>query len=583
MDKGFIETIKKNIFGILGLGIVLIAGVVYLILQDNIVVNYHDQLDGEVIGYLLHAKYLFQGVKEYPEMMNGISPNGLFMPAPLTVFLYKLFAPYMAFIINAIFCMICGYVGMYLCVKQITGYGSIAAIAGVLFAYLPLLSVYGLSQYGLPLLFYAFFLLYKKEHVWSSLLLVAFYGAMSSLVLVGYAILFFGALFYLYLIIRKTWKEHIWLAIGGLLLACVYMAVNYELVLQILGFGGETYPSHKEAIVRYGQDFWNSFKTIFVRGTVHTPTHQFIIVIYATIMGILSIFTLKKVPQSIKHELYTFYLFYILNLFFALFYACYQSPFVADLRNRLGGVFKEFQADRLFWLSVPLWYLIFAICLHISWEAVKYLWSRHRYVICTGVLICSSVFLLGSAAVVFYYSDFNKNLHRLKAGEQYERVTWKDYYAPDVFAQIDEYIKEDKSSFRTLSFGMYPAAALYNGYYCLDGYSNNYSLDYMKKFRHIIAEELEKDKALRKYYDEWGCRCYLLSEELGSNRFMYPKDNGITFRSLSFDFEEAKQMGARYVFSAIKLPEDMAGVRPLREEAFRTDTSYYEIYVYEIV
>ena len=39
--------------------------------------------------------------------------------------------------------------------------------------------------------------------------------------------------------------------------------------------------------------------------------------------------------------------------------------------------------------------LIFAICLHISWEAVKYLWSRHRYVICTGVLICSSVFLLG--------------------------------------------------------------------------------------------------------------------------------------------------------------------------------------------
>lgn len=580
MDKRFIEITKKNIVGLIGLFVVLIAGAVYLLLQDNIVVNYHDQLDGEVIGYLLHAKYLFQGVKEYPEMMNGISPNGLFMPAPLAVFFYKFFSPYMAFILNAIFCMICGYVGMYLCVKQITGYQSIAAIAGVLFAYLPLLSVYGLSQYGLPLLFYAFYLLYKKEHVWSSLLLVALYGAMSSLVLVGYAILFFGALFYLYLIIKKTWKQHIWLAIGGLLLACIYIAVNYELVLQILGYN-ETYPSHKEVIMRYGQDFWNSFVTIFVRGTVHTPTHQIVIVIYATILGVLSIFTLKKASPGIKHELYALYLFYFLNLFFAFFYACYQSPFVADLRNRLGGIFKEFQADRLFWLSVPLWYLILGICLHISWETVKYLWKCHRYVICAGVLICSSVFLLGSAAVVFYYSDFNKNLHRLKDGEKYEQITWNDFYAPDIFEQIDEYIGKDKSSFRTLSFGVYPAAALYNGYYCLDGYSNNYSLKYMKKFRNIIDDELAKDDALRTYFDQWGCRCYLLSAELGSNRFMYPKGNKKMSESTDFDFKEAKKMGAKYVFSSMKLPEDEE-VTLVRPEPFKTETSYYEIYLYEI-
>ena len=62
MDKRFIEITKKNIVGLIGLFVVLIAGVVYLLLQDNIVVNYHDQLDGEVIGYLLHAKYLFSPV-----------------------------------------------------------------------------------------------------------------------------------------------------------------------------------------------------------------------------------------------------------------------------------------------------------------------------------------------------------------------------------------------------------------------------------------------------------------------------------------------------------------------------------------
>ena len=83
----------EKLWSILGFCAVAAAGILYLILQDNIVVNYHDQMDGEVIGYILHAKYLFQGVSQYPEMMKGISPNGLFMPAPLMVFLYKLFTP----------------------------------------------------------------------------------------------------------------------------------------------------------------------------------------------------------------------------------------------------------------------------------------------------------------------------------------------------------------------------------------------------------------------------------------------------------------------------------------------------------
>lgn len=572
---------KKNIWFLLGIAMVAVSGVVSLILQEDIVVNYHDQLDGEVIGYILHAKYLFQGVEVYPEMMNGISPNGLFPPSPLTVLLYRFMTPYMAFICNAIFCTVCGYIGMYLCIKELTKDTMTAMITGVLFAYLPLLSVYGLCQYGLPMLFYALYCLYQKRHIGISLFGVVLYGAMSSLVLIGYAVLGFGALFVLCLLIKKEWKEHIWLMIGGLLLFLVYLLTNYELVLQVFGYG-EAYVSHKEVIVRYGQDFWQSFCTIFFSGTVHTPTHQTVIAAYATILILISLLSRKKDWITEKTELYVLYACYGGNLFFAFFYACYQSDLIAGLRNHIGGIVKEFQVDRLFWLSVPLWYVIFGICFHITLETAYRFFKNRKKLPGIGLCFASVLFLLFSAATVFYYSDFNKNLHRLKDGEAYAQVTWKDFYAPDVFDSLDAYIDKDTETVKTLSFGIYPAAALYNGYDCLDGYSNNYSLDYMKQFRRIIAGELEKDKKLADYFDQWGCRCYLLSAGLGSQQFMYPKDSGISCERIAFDFSKAKEMGAEYLFSAIRLPHDTEGLELVRNEPFETDTSYYEIYLYKI-
>ena len=141
---------KERLIFVIGLLIVLTAMVPYLILGENMIVFYPDQLDGEVLGYILHAKYLFTGIDTYPEMMNGISENGLFPPAPLLVLLYKILRPAAAFVWNQIFCMVTAYIGMYFCIKTAVNNNIIAVFCGILFAYLPLLSVYGLCQYGLP-------------------------------------------------------------------------------------------------------------------------------------------------------------------------------------------------------------------------------------------------------------------------------------------------------------------------------------------------------------------------------------------------------------------------------------------------
>lgn len=573
---------RKNdvLLFIIGWIVVAAALLPYLILGENMAVLYQDQLDGEVLGYMLHAKYLFTGIDQYPELMNGIPANGLFPPAPLLILLYKILPPSAAFVCNQIFCMLIAYVGMYLCLNKVLENSVIAVFCAILFAYLPLLSVYGLCQYGQPLLFFAFYLLYKDKQKVLALGIVALYGFMSSLVLVGYAVLGFGGLYLLWLVWKHKIQEHKWLFAGWGTLLCSYLLVNYKLLFQIFGIG-EQKVSHKEIVVRYGQNVIESFKTIFCRGTVHTPTHQQFIVIFSMIILLSGAFAYKQLQARARIVFRLLTAGMCFNLFCAMFYAFYQSSLIAELRNQLGGIVKEFQLDRIYWLTVPIWYLLLGFDLYLTWEWVQSYRNAGKKIRMAVTMVCLSVMVCLSAATVYYYSDFNKNLHRMRLGEAYDKTTWNDFYAPEIFSQIDDFIGLDKASYRTLSFGIYPAAPLYNGFYCLDGYSNNYDLSYLYAFRNIIKDELEKDDSLQKYYDEWGCRCYVLSAELGIDHYMIGKDSISLKTGLALDVDAARELGARYLFSAVKIPNSQElGITLLRENPFETPDSYYAIYLY---
>lgn len=576
------KCIQKNkmLLFIIGWIIVMAAMLPYLILGENMVVFYQDQLDGEVLGYILHAKYLFTGIDTYPELMNGISENGLFPPAPLLVLLYKVTSPLTAFVCNQIFCMLIAYIGMYLCLKKTIENDIIAIFCGILFAYLPLFSVYGLCQYGQPLLLYAFYLLYKEQHKVLALGFVVLYGSLSSLVLIGYAVLGIGGLYLLWLLWKHKAQNHKWVFIGWLSLLICYSMTNYKLIFQIFGIGTQR-ASHKEIIVRYGQNVLESFCTIFYKGTLHTPTHQQGIVIFTIVIFLFGAFVYKKLQGRLRMTFQLLSVGLCFNLCCALFYAFYQSDLIAKFRNQVGGIIKEFQLDRIYWLTVFVWYFILGLDLYLIWEFIKFcIRNKKRVCIVAGSMYLSGLVCI-STATVYYYSDLNKNLHRLRQGETYQQITWKDFYAPEIYSQIDAFIGRDKSSYRTLSFGIYPAAPLYNGFYCLDGYSNNYDLSYMYAFRDIIKGELEKSESLRRYYDEWGCRCYILSAELGINNYLLPKNSNALKTGLALDIDAAKKLGAQYLFSAIEIPNAQElGMTLLREEPFETPDSYYAIYLY---
>lgn len=126
----------------------IFMGVPYLVLGKDSVFVYHDQLDGEVIAYLLQARYLWDGSGVLPEFMNGAAKTALTMPAPACVLLYRWLPAELALACMQVAGSFAGYLGMF-CLLGWAGetsetlrrrkglVGFIAMLTGCMYAYLP--------------------------------------------------------------------------------------------------------------------------------------------------------------------------------------------------------------------------------------------------------------------------------------------------------------------------------------------------------------------------------------------------------------------------------------------------------------
>lgn len=168
---------------------------------------------------------------------------------------------------------------------------------------------------------------------------------------------------------------------------------------------------------------------------------------------------------------------------------------------------------------------------------------------------------------------------------EYETISWSDYFALGVMNQVEEYIYSEDSKqideYKVVSLGIDPVAALYHGFYCIDGYSNNYDIDYKNTFREIIAPELDKNTSMAEYFDHWGNRCYLFSSEIP---LYYNIEKGtFWYNHLQLNINALKELGCEYILSAAYIvPATDMNLTLMREDAFETDTSYYRIFIYKI-
>lgn len=616
------KTRKQNkvndIIFFIGLFAVLFMGVPYLILGQDAIVTYHDQLDGELIAYLLQAKHLFQG-DILPEFMNGAYKTALIPPAPAFVLLFLAGDGYAGLVCMQLLGSFCGYIGMYLLIEETahkaelaiahkTVWSFVAVAVAVIYAYLPFLPVYGLAQYGLPLLLWCLLQARSGKHVKFAYFYGAVYALTSSLVLVGFGVLGVLAVWLIGCAVKqhrnkksgvadvvgKAHPGHM-LGIWSTMLL-LYVMENASLLKQTLGIGeqgGEL--SHKAEYVLASSDFWDGLVQGFTKGGQHSiDYHEFFLaaVLFVLVLGLVSrLLKNGRAQENEKlqdHSGWNSTLLTVLgvsvgcNFAFAGIAALWDSSWGIAIRSHMSAL-GAFQLNRLLWLAPCLWYLSLGCTVLLVLEfayrkkATKRLVSGICFLLMAGVMCVTG-------GKVLLESNLKPNIQKL-LNPEYSMFSFSDYYAIGVLEQVEEFIYEttgeEQEEYRVVSLGIDSAAALYHGFYCLDGYSNNYSLDYKHAFRSIIAPELAKNEYLTENFDNWGNRCYLFSAECPG--YYTVEKNGFFYQDFSIDTEALKAMGGKYLFSAAYIQNgDEIGLKLLRETPFETEDSYYRIFLYEI-
>ncbi len=583
-----------------GLLAVLVMGIPYILLGQDAIFVYHDQLDGEVIAYLLQARHLWDGSNILPEFMNGAAKTALTMPAPACVLLYRWLPAWAALACMQVIGSLTGYVGMFLLIRHVAERSErlshrqgmvafCAMVVGCLYAYLPFLPVYGLSQYGLPLLLYCVIRLgeadgNRKTYI-AAYLYIIFFGANSSLVLAGFAVLGIWALWEVILLLRRRFRAG--QGIGWLLLLAVYLLENGALLQEI--FGGFGVISHKSEYRLTPVSFLNQLWTNLLQGGQHSVDyHSWILVLVvclAAVAGIhVGISAKKKAVTGLEKALFLSVGGIVLFAFAA---AVWDSGVGVSIRSGLGAL-KGFQANRVLWLSPCLWYFAFGCGMLMVVEELpgkqETVGCARKWLAAGGVLLTVGVTLL-TAAQVLLESNLKPNVQKLLHPD-YSAMSFRDYYAVGVLDQVQQYIRdnfaEEPEDYRVVSLGIDPAAALYHGFYCLDGYSNNYDLAYKHRFREIIAPELAKSEYLTEQFDGWGNRCYLYSAECPG--YYTVQKGGFYFQNYEIDTESLKELGGRYLLSAAYIDQcEDTGLELVREEPFETQDSYYRIYLYRVM
>lgn len=561
--------------GMLGMALTMVPNV---ILGEQSIFTAHDQLDGEMIAYLLQAKHLFSG-DMLPEFMGGMPKTALTLPAPLCVVLFLGGNGFAALFLMQLAGRLVGFAGMYLLAKEITGREWAGALVGGAYGILPFLPVYGLSQYGIPMLFWCVLQLRENKHLALAYGYVVLFGLNSSLVLAGFGLLGMGVMLMLWDFLEKKKTVHFRLA--WLVLAGIYVIENYHLLFQILGIGEQNI-SHKVEYRLEAQPFWRSVWQMLLNGGQHSNGYQKFIV-PVVLAALAAAVAAGGIGRENKKVLRCLGACLGWNCLLVLLAALWDSSLGVSVRKSMGAL-GAFQLDRLLWITPAFWYLAVACGVALLWN----LWMGQKGIRKAAVGGC--LFVSGAAVIftglwILYSGDVKSNIQKLRNPE-YGLMSYSDYYAAGVMEQVRDFLEErtgkGQEEYRVVSLGIDPAAALYYGFYCLDGYSNNYPLSYKHRFREIIRPELEKSGYLADYFDNWGNRCYLFSAECPG--YYTIEKGGFSFQEYLVDAKALREMGCGYLLSAAYIQNaDAQGLILMQETPFETEESYYHIYVYEVV
>jgi hypothetical protein len=531
----------------------------YFLLGENAHMRVHDNLDSNIAWYnvLIKSGELFGSVDAViPQIMNGLPRNAFGSEFSGIVWLHALFPTTIAYGLSQTITRVFAFVGMYLLLKKhfmkAPEWGWIRVGVALAFALTPFWPSGMLSTLGMPLALWAFLNIRDGERSWLNYLVLTLLPFYSSFVLGFFFFLSAMGVFWLADVVRgKGWNVRFLLAI--VYMTFLYLAIEYRLVHSFL-FSDE--PTSRDEYFHARLSFWRVIRLAFknyILGHNHVMTVHGLVILPVTLMALYAVWKKKRWQQE-----KAFLFLHLFNFALSTWYAFWFYKGWLPLTERF-DILDKFNFARYHFLRPFIIYVLFAISLKILWEEGR-TWQR------------TCMFFI--AAQILVLTGFNEEIiYRNKP-------SFKEFYAEKQFQEIKQYIGRPIEEYRVASIGIHPAIAQYNGFYTLDTYNNFYPLAYKHRFRKIIAHELEKDKKLREYFDEWGGRCYIFVDELGKH-YMFKKNSKKKIKHLQLNTDVFYEMGGRYIFSAlpIKHPEKN---RLKMEKVFHSKESAWKIYLYKV-
>lgn len=536
------------------------------IFGEDSLVPIHDNLDVTHLFFKILAEsgLIFGGNNaQVHNIFNGVPRGILGSEFNVQLWLFYLFGSYSAFAINKAIVHFVAFFGMSRLLTRhfISRENEFLAIGVALaFALLPFYTPLGLSVAGLAFSLDAFLTIRNGKGKTVDWLVVIFMPFYSSLAHVYIFFLFLMSFLWLYDFKSKENANPKFL--GSIaLMALIFMGVEYRNIFMVFynsdftSYREEFKPLRTSSSTLYGlhEAIISALKT-FAFGKVYSQSLQTFFILPAFIIG-----TFIVIDRNIK-ERKLWILFSLITLI-CIFNGIMQSDIIWPLMEKY-PFFKVYRVHRAYYFYPLLWSLIFAISLNIILSHA----NQGKKAVC--------IFIFLQIIYTFYYHD--------EIQQRNGKPSYRAFYAKKLFSEISDYIAKDTGSFRVVSIGIHPSIAAYNGFYTLDGYSSLYPLKHKHNFRKIIAKELEKNKKIRLYFDNFGGRCYVFVEELVFADWLYNKTRKMVIHNLELNIEPFVEMGGEYIFSALEIKNYKENSLEFLK-AFDHPESAWKIYLYRPV
>jgi hypothetical protein len=529
-------------------------------LRENAHIRVHDNLDSNLAWYKVLAKSgeMFGSINAViPQIINGLPRNAFGTEYSGIVWLYAFLPTMTAYALSQAITRVVAFIGMYFLLKKHLLQGKqwqfLQIGCSLAFALTPFWPSGMLSTLGMPFALWAFLNIRNGEKFWKSYLVFTLLPFYSSIVLGFFFFLSVMGIFWLSDVVRgKGWNVRFFLSI--LYMTAVYMLVEYRLVYSFL-FSAES--NSRDEYFHAHLTFWHSirltFKNYFL-GHTHDMTVHGLIILPVTFLAFYMVYS-RKLWRQEKIFVFLFVLNFLLSLWYAFWFYEGWLPLTKHFH-----FLDTFNFARYHFLRPLVIYAGFALALKIlSTHGIS--WAKTA----KWLMVIQILFLgLFNDEIIYH-----------------QKPTVKEFYAEDLFKDIKSHIGLPQKEYRVASIGIHPAISQYNGFYTLDTYNNFYPLRYKHQFRKIIEKELQRNGVIQSYFDHWGGRCYLFTNQLGK-RYMIKKDSKRHLKNLQLNTELFKKMGGRYIFSA--LPIDNAAQNKLfLDKVFVTKNSAWKIYLYKVL